>query len=85
MEMRQALSEVHHGKSDYDISMLSRNHLLESEACQEKWMQELTHLQQTQKAEYRDWVTKGYEQMNDATNPSEGNENNKLYVVLELW
>ena len=65
--MSKAMSELGRTKTDYDISMLSRNHLLEREDCQEKWMQELTHLRQTQKAEYRDWVTKGYEQMNDSS------------------
>ena len=63
--MSRAMDELNRGtKTDYDISKLSRNHLAEREGCQEKWMLELNHLRQTQKAEYRDWVTKGYEQMN---------------------
>jgi len=81
-EMSRAMSELNRGtKTDYNISMLSRNHLVEREGCQEKWMLELTHLRQTQKAEYRDWVTKGYEQMNADSSSTRDTGTSGLYAL----
>ena len=62
------MSDLGRDKSEHDISMLTRAHMLEKDACLQRWSMELKQLRATQKTEYRDWVTKGYEQMQDNIN-----------------
>ena len=49
--------------SEHGINVLMRRHTLEREACEERWSNELTQLRDSQRREYRDWVTKVYEDM----------------------
>ena len=45
-------------KTERDINNLMRRHTLERETCEMRWSNELNQLQETQRREYRDWVTK---------------------------
>lgn len=51
----QALAS--NSKSEKDINAMMRQHTLEREACESRWSKELNELQETQRREYRDWVT----------------------------
>lgn len=44
-------------KSERDINSMMLQHTLDSEACEERWSKELNQLQESQRREYRDWVT----------------------------
>ena len=44
-------------KSEKDVNLMMRQHTLEREACEERWSKELNQLQESQRREYRDWVT----------------------------
>ena len=49
--------------SEHDVNLLMRKHTLEREACEERWSNELNQLRDSQRREYRDWVTKVYQEM----------------------
>ena len=49
--------------SEQDINTLMRQHTLERESCEFRWSNELNQLRESQKKEYRDWVTKVHEDM----------------------
>ena len=53
----EAVNAVGTSKSDKDISSMARQHTLEREMCDERWSKELSQLQESQRREYRDWVT----------------------------
>ena len=59
------MEDLGRGRSEHEISMLTREHMLEKEACLERWSQELSQLRHTQKTEYRDWFARGYKQMHN--------------------
>jgi hypothetical protein len=52
-----AMDALGTSKSDKDISSMTRQHTLEREMCDERWSKELSQLQESQRREYRDWVT----------------------------
>lgn len=51
------------GGSELELNQLMRRQTLEREACEERWSNELNQLQESQRREYRDWVTKVHEDM----------------------
>lgn len=62
-DLENAVKALGSTKTERDINMLMRQHTLEREACEERWSSELSQLRDTQRREYRDWVTKVYEDM----------------------
>ena len=52
-----AMDALGTSKSNKDINLMMRQHTLEMEACEERWSKELNQLQESQRREYRDWVT----------------------------
>ena len=44
-------------KSEKDINTMMRKDALDMEACEDRWLKELNQLQESQRREYRDWVT----------------------------
>lgn len=62
-DLALAMTALEAGKSEHDFNLLMRKQTLEREACEERWSNELGQLQESQRREYRDWVTKVYEDM----------------------
>ena len=52
-----AMDALGTSKSEKDINLMMRQHTLEREVCEERWSKELNQLQESQRREYRDWVT----------------------------
>ena len=52
-----AMKALGSSMSDKDINTMMREHTLEREVCEERWAKELHQLQDSQRREYRDWVT----------------------------
>ena len=55
--LKGAMDALGTSKSDKDINLMTRQHTLEREVCDERWSKELSQLQESQRREYRDWVT----------------------------
>ena len=66
-DLKSAMSALGTTKSEGDINMLMKQHTLQREECELKWSKELHRLRESQKREYRDWVTKVYEDMESSS------------------
>ena len=57
------MAALESGKSEHDFNLMMRKQTLERESCEERWSNELNQLQESQRREYREWVTKVHEDM----------------------
>ena len=63
-ELQDAMQALGNGaKSERDINVLMRHHTHEKEESERQWSRELSQLQESQRKEYREWVTKLHEDM----------------------
>ena len=66
-ELAAAIKQVGTTKSESDIGLLTKRHTVDIEVCEDRWSSELNHLQESQKQEYREWVTKSYQEMSSSS------------------
>lgn len=64
-ELSQAMQQLGINKTDQDINHLMRKHVTERESLEGKWLHEVRVHQESQRQEYRDWLTKMHQEMNE--------------------
>ena len=74
-----AIAALGMSKSERDINRMMKEHTLERESCEERWSNELLQLQESQRREYRDWVTTFHLDME--TNKGQGASTFNVYAL----